>query len=111
MTSIAHSAITIQVSAQSVPSTPSWLGEVTLLVHHLRMQGALDALSERVRFARRRFGRYEVLDFVAVLFGYASSCSRVGPPTPGNARAPAHTGMVSAGSASLVEDKSFTLPT
>jgi hypothetical protein len=24
-----------------------------------------------VRFARRRFGRYEVIDFVAVLFGYA----------------------------------------
>jgi hypothetical protein len=29
-----------------------------------------------VRFARRRFGRYEVLDFVAVLFGYAISGER-----------------------------------
>jgi len=26
---------------------------------------------ERVRFARRRFGRYKVIDFMAVLFGYA----------------------------------------
>jgi hypothetical protein len=26
-----------------------------------------------VRFARRRFGRYDVLDFLAVLFGYAMS--------------------------------------
>jgi hypothetical protein len=29
-----------------------------------------------VRFARRRFGRYEVIDFVAVLFGYAISGER-----------------------------------
>jgi hypothetical protein len=31
---------------------------------------------EQVRFARRRFGRYEVIDFVAVLFGYAISGER-----------------------------------
>ena len=30
----------------------------------------------RSRFARRRFGRYEVIDFVAVLFGYAISGER-----------------------------------
>jgi hypothetical protein len=29
-----------------------------------------------VRFARRRFGRYEVIDFLAVLFGYAISGER-----------------------------------
>jgi len=29
-----------------------------------------------VRFARRRFGRYEVIDFLAVLFGYAMSGAR-----------------------------------
>jgi hypothetical protein len=33
-------------------------------------------MCERVRFARRRFGRYEVIDFVAVLFGYAISGER-----------------------------------
>jgi hypothetical protein len=29
------------------------------------------AVEEQVRFARRRFGHYEVIDFVAVLLGYA----------------------------------------
>ena len=47
--------------------------EVALLVHHLRKQGILDAISAQVHFARRRFGRFEVIDFVAVLFGYALS--------------------------------------
>ncbi len=36
----------------------------------------LAKISERVRFARRRFGRYEVIDFLAVLFGYAVSGER-----------------------------------
>ncbi len=40
------------------------------------MQGVLDAISSQVRFARRRFGRYEVIDFVAVLLGYAISGER-----------------------------------
>ena len=44
-----------------------------MIVAHLRKQGVLSAISERVRFARRRFGRYEVIDFFAVLFGYAIS--------------------------------------
>lgn len=35
--------------------------------------GVLEKISERVRFTRRRFGRYEVIDFLAVLFGYAVS--------------------------------------
>jgi hypothetical protein len=76
MTSIADSAVSIQTSSQSVPSPPSWLGEVTLIAHHLSRQGVLERLSEQVRFARRRFGRYEVIDFVAVLIGYAISGER-----------------------------------
>jgi hypothetical protein len=76
MISITHSSVSIQASSQSVPSTPSWLGEVTLIVHHLQRQGVLAAMEEQVRFARRRFGRYEVVDFVAVLFGYAISGER-----------------------------------
>jgi len=71
MTSIADSAVTIQTSSQSVPSTPAWLGEVTLIAHHLHRQGVFAAIEEQVRFARRRFGHYEVIDFVAVLLGYA----------------------------------------
>jgi hypothetical protein len=76
MTSIADSPVTIQTSPQSVPSTPSWLGEVTLLAHYLRHQDILSTLEEHVRFARRRFGHYDVIDFVAVLLGYAISGER-----------------------------------
>jgi hypothetical protein len=76
MTSIADSAVIIQLSSRSVPSPPSWFGEVALIVEHLRKQGVLTAINERVRFARRRFGHYDVIDFVAVLFGYAISGER-----------------------------------
>src|SRR5215471_7706641 len=50
--------------------------EVTLIAAYLRKQGILTKISEHVRFARRRFGRYEVSDFLAVLFGYAISGER-----------------------------------
>jgi hypothetical protein len=76
MTSIADGSAHIQTCAESVPSTPSWFGEVVLIVGHLRKQGILSKISERVRFARRRFGHYEVIDFLAVLFGYAISGER-----------------------------------
>src|SRR2546427_8061061 len=76
MTSISNSPVTIQTSTQSVPATPSWFGEAVLIVHYLRKLGVLDALAEQVRFARRRFGRYEVIDFVAVLLGDAITGER-----------------------------------
>jgi hypothetical protein len=76
MTSIAYSPVSIQASVHSAPSLPCWFGEMTLIAHHLQRQGVLAAIEEQVRFARRRFGRYEVIDFVAVLFGYATSGER-----------------------------------
>jgi hypothetical protein len=76
MNSIADGSVIIQTSSQSVLATPSWFGETTLIVAHLRKQGVLTALNERVRFARRRFGRYEIIDFLAVLFGYVISGER-----------------------------------
>jgi hypothetical protein len=76
MTTIAYSPVNIQTSAQSVPSIPAWFGEITLMTHHLQRQGVLAAIEEQVRLARRRFGRYEVIDFLAVLFGYAISGER-----------------------------------
>src|SRR5260370_7459469 len=76
MTSIADSSVTIQTTSQAVPPTPCWLGEVVLIVQHLRKLGVLDAITSQVRFARRRFGHFEVLDFLAVLFGYAISGKR-----------------------------------
>ena len=55
---------------------PSWFGEVVLIVEYLRKHGVLTKISEGVRFARRRFGHYEVIDFLAVLIGYAISGER-----------------------------------
>jgi hypothetical protein len=76
MTKIVFSPVTIQTSAQSTPSTPPWFGEVTIIAQHLRRVGVLAMIEERVRFARRRFGYYDVIDFVAVLVGYAISGER-----------------------------------
>jgi hypothetical protein len=76
MTSIAHASVSIQTSSRSSPVPPPWFGEVALLTSHLRKQGILDVIAEQVHFARRRFGHFEVLDFVAVLFGYALSGER-----------------------------------
>ena len=76
MTSIADGSMKIQTTSESNPSPPSWFGEVVLLIEYLRKHGVLSKISEQVRFARRRFGRYEVIDFLAVLFGYAISGER-----------------------------------
>jgi hypothetical protein len=50
--------------------------EVVLIASSLRQHGVLSQISEQVSVARRRFGRYEVIDFLAVLFGYAISGER-----------------------------------
>ena len=76
MTSIADGSVIIRASSESVASTPSWFGEVVLMTAHLRKHDVLTKIAERVRFARRRFGYYEVIDFLAVLFGYVISGER-----------------------------------
>ncbi len=76
MTSIADSSVKIQTTSESNPSTPSWFGEVVLLISYLQKHGVLTKISEGMHFARRRFGRYEVIDFLAVLFGYTISGER-----------------------------------
>jgi hypothetical protein len=76
MTSIADRSVHIQTSAESAPATPCWFGEVALIVEYLRKHGVLAKISEEVRFTRRRFGHYEVIDFLAILFGYAISGER-----------------------------------
>jgi hypothetical protein len=76
MTSIVDGAVCIQTSSESVPATPSWFGEVVLSSSFLRTHNVLSKITERVRFARKRFGRYDVIDFLAVLFGYAISGER-----------------------------------
>ena len=76
MISIVDGSVHIQTSPDSQPATPSWLGEVALIASHLRKQGILNKICEHGRFARRRVGRSEVIDFLAVLFGYAVSSER-----------------------------------
>ena len=73
MDRIADGSIIVQTSSRSVPSTPPWFGEAALIVQYLRKHEILSTEASRVRFARRRFGQYEVIDFLAVLFGYAIS--------------------------------------
>jgi hypothetical protein len=73
---ITDSTVTIQTTSHSIPSTPCWFGEVVIIAQYLRRIGALTKIAERVRFARRRFGHYEVIDFLAMLFGYAVSGER-----------------------------------
>jgi hypothetical protein len=74
---MAPSNVEIQTSPQSVPSTPSWLGEITVIAHYLTSLDLLEKMAERVRFARARFGIYDTIDFVVVLIGYSLS----GEPT------------------------------
>jgi hypothetical protein len=76
MISIADGSVQIQTSVEAQFATPPWLGEVALVASHLQKQGLLNKISKQVCFARQRFGRYDVLDFLAVLFGYAISGER-----------------------------------
>jgi len=79
--------VQIQVDPTNTPSTPSWFGEVVVVTHTLQRHGILKAIEERVRFVRARMGKYELIDFVAMLIGYAVSgeptlrafCERVQP--------------------------------
>lgn len=71
------SKVTIQITPESVPSVPSWMGEVAAFAQVLEHEGLLKTIQEQVRFARARFGTYDVIDFVVVLIGYVVS----GEPT------------------------------
>lgn len=41
--------------------------------HRLTHQNLLKTIQEQVRFARARFGQYDLIDFVVVLIGYVVS--------------------------------------
>src|SRR2546423_4587063 len=76
MTSMTHPSVEIQTSPLAVPALPHWFGEVSLVAQYLTHLGVLEALSQQVRLARGRMGTYDVIDFVAVLLGYALSGER-----------------------------------
>jgi hypothetical protein len=73
---ITIATIQVETTAETRPSVPPWFGEITLLAQHWKRHGMISAIQEQVRFARRRFGTYEVIDFVVLLLGYASSGER-----------------------------------
>jgi hypothetical protein len=53
------------------------MGEVAVFAQVFTHMGILTRIQEQVRFTRARFGTYDVIDFVAILIGYAVS----GEPT------------------------------
>jgi len=72
-----EASVTIQITPTSLPSIPTFMGEVTTFAQVLTHTGVLKTIQEQVRFARARFDTYDLIDFVAVLIGYAVS----GEPT------------------------------
>jgi hypothetical protein len=73
---IPNQSIEVQTSPVDRPSVPAWFAEVVILSQHLTTKGLLEAFSHQVRLVRGRFGGYEPLDFLALLFGYAISGER-----------------------------------
>jgi hypothetical protein len=63
---MAQSKVTIQITPASRPSIPSWMGEVAAFAQVLTHESILKALAEQVRFARDRFGHYDLIDFSAM---------------------------------------------
>jgi len=47
--------------------------EVAAVAHILSQTGIISAIEDHVQFARARFGTYDTIDFVVVLFSYALS--------------------------------------
>src|SRR6266699_969806 len=77
MQDTAPPTLTVQIQPSPSPAIPTWMGEVAAFAHVLTHTGMLKTIQEQVRFARARFGQYDLIDFVAVLIGYVLS----GEPT------------------------------
>ena len=73
---IPNPCIEVQTSPEARPSVPPWFAEVVMIAHDLTTKGQLEAFAQQVRLVRGRFGRYEPIDFLAVLIGYAISGER-----------------------------------
>lgn len=76
MTSIVHAGIEIQLSPEVKAAVPPWFEEVLVIATFLKEQHRFASVSDHVRFARARMGRYDLIDFVVVLLGYALSGER-----------------------------------
>lgn len=73
---ISTPSIEIQTIAEERPSVPEWFAEVIIVARHFTEKGLLEAFAQQIRLVRGRFGRYEPIDFFAVLIGYAVSGER-----------------------------------
>jgi hypothetical protein len=73
MDTVPHPCVDIHTTATPQPSIPPWFAETVLIASYLRGQGLLGTFTAQIHLVRGRFGRYEALDFLAVLFGYAIS--------------------------------------
>ena len=76
MGTVPHPCVDIHTTPAPQPSIPPWFAESILIAGYLRGHGLLEALNTQVRFVRKRFGHYEVVDFLVLLFGYAISGER-----------------------------------
>ena len=73
---IPNPCIEVQTSHEARPSVPPWFAEVVMIAQDLTAKGQLEAFAQQIRLVRGRFGRYEPIDFLAVLIGYAISGER-----------------------------------
>jgi len=73
---IPNPCIEVHTSPIERPAVPPWFAEVVIMARHLTTKGLLDASAHQVPLVRGRFGRYEPLDYVALLVGYAISGER-----------------------------------
>jgi hypothetical protein len=77
MQDTAPPTVTVQIQPSPSPAIPTWMGEVAVFAHMLMHTGMLKTIQEQVRFARARFGQYDLINFAVVLIGYILS----GEPT------------------------------
>jgi hypothetical protein len=73
---ILDSCLEVHTSPCDRPSVPAWFAEGVIIARHLAKKEVLDAFAHQVRLVRGRFGRYEPIDFLALLIGYAISGER-----------------------------------
>jgi hypothetical protein len=73
---ISNPCIEVQTSPLDRPWVPVWFAEVVIIVQHLATKGLLEAFAHQVCLVRGRFGKYEPIDFLALLLGYAISGER-----------------------------------
>src|SRR5229473_4911679 len=70
---ISNPCIEVQTTSENRFSVPAWFAEVVIIARYLEKKGLLEAFVHQVRLVRGRFGRYEPIDFLALLVGYAIS--------------------------------------